>query len=79
MGKTIYASNEKHSRLNSVKYNRKLMDVGELKGPRLGVFKVLLVEGERLRRGNQWGRECFCFFSKFSGCNWNKESHIQKR
>lgn len=45
---------EEHDMLNWVKANRKRMNAGELKEPRLGMFKVLLAAGEKLRRENQY-------------------------
>lgn len=37
-----------------LKRGRKLMNAGELKEPRLGMFKELLVLSERYKRVNQW-------------------------
>ena len=40
--------------LNWTKQQRKLMNAGELKEPRIGMFKELLVLSERYKRVNQW-------------------------
>lgn len=45
---------EEHDMLNWVMANRKRMNAGELKEPRLRMFKVLLAAGEKLRRVNQY-------------------------
>lgn len=45
---------EDHLLLNWIKHNRKLMNAGELKDPRLGMFKELLILSEQYRRKNQW-------------------------
>ena len=37
-----------------LKRGRKLMNAGELKEPRLGMFRELLRLSERYRRKNQW-------------------------
>lgn len=37
-----------------LKRGRKLMNAGELKEPRLGMFKKLLVLSEKYKRKNQW-------------------------
>ena len=37
-----------------LKRGRKLMNAGELKEPRLGMFKELLKLSERYKRKNQW-------------------------
>lgn len=37
-----------------LKRGRKLMNAGELKEPRLGMFKELLAMAEQYRRNNQW-------------------------
>ena len=37
-----------------MKHNRKLMNAGKLKEPRLGMFKELLVLSEQYRRKNQY-------------------------
>ncbi len=46
---------EEHDMLNWLKANRKKMNAGELKEPRLSAFKELLGMGEKYRRVNQWG------------------------
>ncbi len=46
---------EEHDMLNWLKANRKKMNAGELKEPRLSAFKELLEMGEKYRRVNQWG------------------------
>ena len=38
-----------------LKHNRKEMNAGMLKEPRLSLFKELLVLSEQYRRKNQWG------------------------
>ncbi len=45
---------EEHDYLNWVKANRKKMNAGELKEPRLGMFKELQLLSERYRRKNQY-------------------------
>ena len=45
---------EEHLMLNFVKHNRKLMNKGEMKEPRLGMFKELLALCEQNRRKNQY-------------------------
>lgn len=45
---------EEHDMLNWLKANRKKMNAGELKEPRLGMFKELMELSERYRRKNQW-------------------------
>lgn len=45
---------EEHDMLNWVKANRKRMNAGELKEPRLGKFKVLLALSEQYKRKNQY-------------------------
>lgn len=45
---------EEHDMLNWVKANRKKMNAGELKEPRLGMFKELFALGEKYKRVNQW-------------------------
>ena len=45
---------EEHDMLNWVKHQRKLMNAGELKEPRLSLFKELLVLSEQYKRKNQW-------------------------
>lgn len=45
---------EEHDYLNWVKANRKKMNAGELKEPRLGMFKELLELSERHKHVNQW-------------------------
>ena len=37
-----------------LKRGRKLMNAGELKEPRLGMFKEMLVLSEQYKRKNQW-------------------------
>ena len=37
-----------------MKHNRKLMNAGELKEPRLSMFKELLALSEQYKRKNQW-------------------------
>lgn len=48
-----YAPEEKLM-VHFLKRGRKLMNAGELKEPRLGMFKELLVLSERYKRVNQW-------------------------
>ena len=45
---------EEHDYLNWVKANRKKMNAGELKEPRLGMFKELLELSEKYKRKNQY-------------------------
>ena len=45
---------EEHDMLNWVKANRKRMNAGELKEPRLGKFKELLALSEQFKRKNQY-------------------------
>ena len=45
---------EEHDMLNWVKANRKALNAGKLKEPRLGMFKELLVLSEQYRRKNQY-------------------------
>ena len=45
---------EEHDMLNWVKANRKRMNAGELKEPRLGKFKELLALSEQYKRNNQY-------------------------
>jgi len=45
---------EEHDMLNWLKSNRKKMNAGELKEPRLGKFKELLVLAEVYKRKNQY-------------------------
>lgn len=45
---------EEHDMLNWLKANRKKMNSGELKEPRLGMFKELLVLSEQYKRKNQY-------------------------
>ena len=45
---------EEHDMLNWVKANRKLMNAGELKEPRLSMFKKLLALSEQYKRKNQY-------------------------
>lgn len=45
---------EEHDMLNWCKANRKKMNAGELKEPRLGMFKELLELGEKYKHVNQW-------------------------
>lgn len=40
--------------VNWTKQQRKLMNAGELKEPRLRMFKELMELGERYKRKNQW-------------------------
>jgi hypothetical protein len=45
---------EEHDMLNWLKANRKRMNVGELKEPRLGMFEKLLALCEEYKRVNQY-------------------------
>ena len=45
---------EEHDMLNWCKANRKRMNAGEMKEPRLGMFKELLALSEQYRRKNQY-------------------------
>ena len=45
---------EEHDMLNWVKANRKVMNAGKLKEPRLTLFKELLVLSEKYKRKNQY-------------------------
>ena len=45
---------EEHDMLNWVKANRKRMNAGELKEPRLSLFKELLALCEQYKRKNQY-------------------------
>ena len=45
---------EEHDMLKRVKSNRKKMNAGELKEPRLSMFKKLLAETEKNKRVNQY-------------------------
>ncbi len=45
---------EEHDMLNWLKANRKLMNAGELKAPRLSLFKELLELSEENKRVNQY-------------------------
>ena len=45
---------EEHDMLNWLKANRKRMNAGELKEPRMVLFKELLVLSENYKRVNQW-------------------------
>ena len=45
---------EEHDMLNWLKANRKKVNAGEMKEPRLGIFKELLVLSEQYRRKNQY-------------------------
>ena len=45
---------EEHDMLNWLKANRKLMNAGELKEPRLSLFKELLELSEENKRVNQY-------------------------
>ena len=45
---------EDHDMLNWLKSNRKKMNAGELKKPRLSMFKMLLAEVEKNKRVNQY-------------------------
>lgn len=45
---------EEHDMLNWVKANRKRMNAGELKEPRLRLFKELLALCEQYKRNNQY-------------------------
>lgn len=45
---------EEHDMLNWVKANRKKMNAGGLKEPRLGMFKELMALSEKYKRKNQY-------------------------
>ena len=45
---------EEHDMLNWVKYNRKVMNKGEMKVERLELFKRLLAKVEEFKRVNQY-------------------------
>lgn len=45
---------EEHDMLNWLKANRKVMNAGELKEPRLGMFKELLELSGKCKRVNQY-------------------------
>lgn len=45
---------EEHLLLNFIKHNRKLLNAGELKEPRLSLFNELLALGEKFKRKNQY-------------------------
>ncbi len=45
---------EEHDMLNWMKHQRKVMNAGELKEPRLSKFKELLELSERYKRKNQY-------------------------
>ena len=45
---------EERELVNWTKQQRKLMNAGELKEPRLGMFKELLELSEQYKRVNQW-------------------------
>ena len=45
---------EEHDMLNWLKANRKKMNIGELKKPRLSMFKELLELSKQYKRVNQW-------------------------
>ena len=45
---------EEHDMLNWLKVNRKVLNAGKLKEPRLSLFKELLVLSEQYKRKNQW-------------------------
>lgn len=45
---------EEHQMLNFIKHNRKLMNKGELKVDRVGMFEKLLEMGEKYKRVNQY-------------------------
>jgi len=45
---------EEHDLLNWLKANRKLLNRGEMKEPRLGMFRKLLEMTEQYRRKNQY-------------------------
>ena len=47
---------EDHLMLNWMKYQRKLLNKGELKADRVLRFKRLMAKGDRLKRVNQWER-----------------------
>lgn len=46
---------EERDMLNWMKANRKVLNAGRMKEPRLGMFKRLLEMGEEVKRVNQWG------------------------
>ena len=46
---------EEHDYLNWLKANKKRLNGGELKEPRLGMFKELLELSERCKHKNQYG------------------------
>ena len=53
-----YAPEEKLM-VHFMKRGRKLMNAGELKEPRLGMFKELMALSEKYKRKNQWdSRKC---------------------
>ncbi len=45
---------EEHDMLNWVKHQRKVMNAGELKEARLGMFNELLTLSEKYKHVNQW-------------------------
>ncbi len=45
---------EEHDMLNWVKANRKVLNAGEMKEPRLGMFKELLALSDQYSRKNQY-------------------------
>ena len=45
---------EEHNILNWLKANRKMMNAGEMKEPRVSKFKELLTMTERYKHVNQW-------------------------
>ena len=45
---------EEHLMLNFIKYNRKLLNAGEMKADRVEKFNELLALGEKYRRKNQY-------------------------
>lgn len=45
---------EERLMVHFLKRGRKLMNAGELKGPRLSLFKEVLVLTEHIKRKNQW-------------------------
>lgn len=45
---------EERLMVHFMKRGRKMMNAGELKEPRLGMFKKLLVLSEKYKRKNQW-------------------------
>ena len=45
---------EEHNMLSWIKQQRKLINAGKLKEPRLSLFKELLVLSEQYKRKNQW-------------------------